>query len=270
MSQISSTTIKRVLRRLGPNRSPNRDSGEGAPRDVSATFSPLEIEVLERARPYTMTSPERLIALMDATSYVVRRDIPGALVECGVWRGGSVLAAIEVLVRLGVNDRDVYLFDTFEGMTEPTEEDTSPFETERSALASWKQYQRQGRRAWDWAFRSEVFSLDRVRELLYGTGYPEDRIHFVIGPVEETLPREAPDGVALLRLDTDWYESTKHELAHLYPRLADGGVLIIDDYGHWEGAKRAVDEYFASEAPPLLLARTDYTGRMAVKGATGS
>ena len=81
--------------------------------------------------------------------------------------------------------------------------------------------------------------------MLHGTGYPPERIHFVRGPVEETLPAGAPDEIALLRLDTDWYESTRHELEHLYPRLAAGGVLLVDDYGHWEGARKAVDEYFA-------------------------
>ena len=239
------------------------DSQAGPP--VSAGLTDIEVRILERVRPYTMTSPERLVALMDATSYVVRRGIPGALVECGVWRGGSVLAAIQVMLHLGVTDRDVYLYDTFEGMTEPSEADTSPFEQERSALDSWKRYGRQGRQAWDWLFDPGVFNLGDVQELLYETGYPRERIHFVVGPVEDTLPGETPEHVALLRLDTDWYESTRHELLHLYPKVAEGGVLIIDDYGHWEGARRAVDEYFASEAPPVLLSRIDYTGRMGVK-----
>ncbi|HMC40231.1 MAG TPA: TylF/MycF/NovP-related O-methyltransferase [Acidimicrobiales bacterium] len=232
---------------------------------VSTTFSKTEQEILERVGPYTLTSPERLIALMDATEYVVRRDIPGAVVECGVWRGGSVLAAIEVLLRLGVTDREVYLYDTFEGMTAPTEMDTSSFEEGRSALDEWKRYETEGRRPWDWAFNQDIFSLDDVRALLEKTGYPAERMHFVVGPVEQTLPAHTPGEVALLRLDTDWYESTRHELLHLYPKLSTGGVLIIDDYGHWDGARRAVDEYFAAEAPALLLARIDYTGRIGVK-----
>jgi O-methyltransferase len=83
--------------------------------------------------------------------------------------------------------------------------------------------------------------------------------------VERTLPDRAPAEIALLRLDTDWYESTRHELVHLYPRLSAGGVLIVDDYGHWAGAKRAVDEYLGEQAEPLLLHRIDYTGRIAIK-----
>ena len=83
-----------------------------------------------------------------------------------------------------------------------------------------------------------------MRATVLSTGYPAERVHLVRGPVEETIPGAAPDALALLRLDTDWYASTRHELEHLYPRLATGGVLIVDDYGHWEGARRAVDEYF--------------------------
>jgi hypothetical protein len=97
------------------------------------------------------------------------------------------------------------------------------------------------------------------------TGYQEDKIIFVKGKVEETLPKDAPKEISILRLDTDWYESTYHELIHLYPRLSVGGVLIIDDYGHWEGARRAVDDYVKLQKPPLLLNRIDYSGRICVK-----
>jgi O-methyltransferase len=266
--RILATTMNSRLRRIAAL--VQRPSGIPGPRaggvpEFSTTFSDWEVEVLERVSPYTLTSPERLVALMDATSYVALRAVPGALIECGVWRGGSVLAMIEVLQRLDATDREIYLYDTFEGMTRPSEHDTSRFEAEGSALDTWNREASEGRRAWDWAFGSEVLNLDQVRDLLYSTGYPRELIHFEVGPVEETLPAHAPDAVSLLRLDTDWYESTRHELTHLYPRLSAGGVLIIDDYGHWEGARRAVDEYFATEAEPLLLGRIDYTGRMGVK-----
>jgi len=262
------TTMRSLLQRIAASiQKSSHDRGEDARElpKVSTSFSAPEVEVLERVRPYTLTSSERLVALMDATAYIIRRAVPGALIECGVWRGGSVLAMIETLQRLGVTDREIFLYDTFEGMTRPGALDNSPFEEEPSALATWSRHQSHGSRAWDWAFGPDVFSLEQVRELIYSTGYPRDLIHFVAGPVEETLPEQAPVEIALLRLDTDWYESTHHELVHLYPKLAEGGVLIIDDYGHWEGARRAVDEYFASDAQPLLLARIDYTGRMGVK-----
>jgi O-methyltransferase len=106
-------------------------------------------------------------------------------------------------------------------------------------------------------------ALAEVQAAMRSTGYPEHQIGYVSGRVEETIPESAPSEIALLRLDTDWYGSTRHELEHLYPRLVSGGVLIVDDYGHYAGARQAVDEYFAGR--PILLARVDYTGRMAVK-----
>lgn len=85
--------------------------------------------------------------------------------------------------------------------------------------------------------------------------------------MERTIPAGAPGEIAILRLDTDWYESTRHELEHLYPRLSPGGILIIDDYGHWRGSRKATDEYIEKHAAALFLGRIDYTGRIAVKTA---
>ena len=220
--------------------------------------------IVEQALPYTMTGVARLEALVDAVRHVVRRDLPGDLVECGVWRGGSVLAMILTLQDMGVEDRDLYLFDTFAGMTEPSERDVSPYEQE-PALDTWKRARHHAQRPWPDLFGGEDQGPEAVRATLLATGYPPDRVHLVVGDVTATLPTHAPEDIALLRLDTDWYESTRHELIHLYPRLREGGVLIIDDYGHWQGARRAVDEFFDSNAPRLLLGRIDYTARMAVK-----
>lgn len=232
------------------------------PQDVSAT--PGDRAIADAVRRHTMTGAARIHALLDAVAYVVRSDIPGAFVECGVWRGGSVLAMLLKLQDLGIRDRDVFLYDTFEGMTVPTAADTSAYEP--SALSTWRQAAAEGRRAWERLFSPAVFNESDVRRLLLGSGYPPERLHFVKGPVEQTLPGTIPGDVALLRLDTDWYESTRHELEHLYPRLRRGGVLIIDDYGHWDGCRRAVDEYFSRpDATPILLQRIDYTGRMAVR-----
>lgn len=218
---------------------------------------------MERALPYTMTGVPRLRALIDAVRYLERRAVPGAFAECGVWRGGSVLAMIETLRLLDAEPRDIWLCDTFEGMTEPTEQDVSEFDP--PALSTWREATARGERPWAALFDGESFNEDLVRATLAETGYPQDRLHFVRGPVEETVPGQLPsDSLALLRLDTDWYESTRHELVHLYPRIQTGGVLIIDDYGHFEGARRAVDEYFAAREP-LLLHRIDYSARIAVK-----
>jgi hypothetical protein len=251
--------------KIAIRRRTRKPADDAPPADWNAaTIDANDLAIVDRATPFTMTTRERLIALIDAVRYVVARDIPGDFAECGVWRGGSVLAVIATLQDLGVDDRDIHLFDTFEGMTAPTEHDTSPVE-DASALATWNAAQESGERAWNGLFDDRHFNEDAVRKLLVATGYPEERLHFIRGPVEETLPENTPEQLALLRLDTDWYESTKAEMEHLYPKLETGGVLIIDDYGHWEGARRAVDEYLTANGSPLLLSRIDYTGRIAVK-----
>lgn len=224
---------------------------------------PEDRALLERCAPYTLTSVQRIQALVDAVEYCIRRGVPGDFAECGVWRGGSVLAMILKLQNLGVTDRTIHLYDTFEGMTEPSERDTSAYD--RPALETWTEERAAGNEAWAGYFQPEIFNESAVRDLLLSTGYPTELIKVVKGRVGETLPALAPAELALLRLDTDWYESTRHELVHLFPRLSVGGVLIIDDYGHWDGCRAAVDEYFTNSAPPILLNRIDYTGRIGIK-----
>jgi hypothetical protein len=202
-----------------------------------------------------MVTPERLLAVADAVRHVVRAGVPGDLVECGVWRGGCAMTMAFILRELGVTDRAIWLYDTFTGMTDAGPEDVSlRGEAAGDVLA---------RLAADDPRRA--CSLVDVRRHMAATKWPAERTRFVEGPVEQTLPAQAPDTIAVLRLDTDWYASTRHELEHLYPRLARGGVLIVDDYGHWQGSRRAVDEYFAAHGIDMLLARTDYTGRMGIK-----
>jgi len=227
------------------------------PMSPPSDISESDRAILARIACFTMTSVERQIALIDATRYVVRRRIPGSLVECGVWRGGSVMAALLTLIDEGVMDRDVYLYDTFSGMTPPVDVD----KTFDGTLAR-THLERDVSRTGYWC----VAHLDEVRRNVLSTGYPEHQIHFVKGPVEETLPTCSPtDAVALLRLDTDWYESTKHELTHLFPKVSQGGVVIVDDYGHWQGAKLAVDEFLQQSSDVYYLHRIDYTGRLLIK-----
>jgi hypothetical protein len=223
-------------------------TGDGVPLDIDSDTR----RIIQFVRAYTGTSPERIAALCDAVRYVERYSIGGAILECGVWRGGSMMAVARVLQMMGPVSRDLYLFDTFEGMTSPTDVDrdmegvlASEFltETETVRLAA---------------------SVDAVEHNMRRTGYPSELMHFVKGPVEDTVPASAPEKIALLRLDTDWYESTRHELIHLLPRVVENGVLIIDDYGHWQGARKAVDEYLETAERPILLHRIDYTGRSAI------
>ena len=205
-----------------------------------------------------MTSVERLYALYKAVEYLCAAKIPGSFVECGVWRGGSMMCAALSLMRAGDTSRPLYLYDTFEGMVSPEAIDVDLTGQPASAQLATEQ---RGADSHIWAYSP----LDAVRENIASTGYPASMVHYVKGPVEETIPGTMPDSIALLRLDTDWYASTRHELQHLFPRLVKGGVLIIDDYGHWQGARRAVDEYFAGGDVKILLNRIDYTGRIGVR-----
>ena len=171
-----------------------------------------------------------------------------------VWRGGSTMAAALTLQK--ENDiRDLYLFDTYAGMSAPTDSDVD--HAGIPAMGRYVESAVGGQSQWCYA------SLEDVRANLAATGYPQDRCHFIKGDVLKTLPCEQPKEIAVLRLDTDWYESTLHELTHLYPKLSQRGIVIIDDYGHWQGCRKAVDEFFSKQGP--FLCRIDYTGVAGVK-----
>jgi hypothetical protein len=212
------------------------------------------------AWPHTMTSVERLIGLIDAVRYVVRAGIPGSIVECGVWRGGSMMAAALTLMHENDQSRDLFLYDTFQGMTPPTDRDLS-FDGKSAAmqLASAKV----GTGVWCHA------SLQDVEHNLQSTGYPAQRIRFVQGDIVQTIPATLPGPISILRLDTDWYESTRHELEHLYPLVSNQGIVIVDDYGHWQGSRKAVDEFIAVQRICPYLHRLDYTGRVFTKEGPG-
>ena len=222
-------------------------------------FETIHENIIAKVRPYTMTSPERLYGLIESVQYVVKNQIPGALVECGVWKGGSMMAIAETLLALGVNDRELYLYDTFEGMTAPTSEDVD--QLNRDAASQLKQDLNKKTDSVVWAYSG----LEEVKRNIALSGYPSEKIHFVQGDILKTIPATLPGQTALLRLDTDWYESTKHEMEQLYPLLVSKGVLIIDDYGFWKGSRKAVDEYLAAHQIGILLHRMDETGRSAVK-----
>ncbi len=204
----------------------------------------------EKAVPFTMISMERGYAVYQAVNYILKNDLPGDFVECGVWKGGSCMLMALTLMESGVQDRAIWLYDTFKGMTEPGDNDRIS-STGQAVSERWEE-------GW-WAV-----SPGMVEANLKKTGYPMEKFRFVEGDVCETLKISRPEAVSLLRLDTDWYESTRFELEILYPLLKEKGVLIIDDYGHFSGSRLAVDEYFANRTLPLLQ-RSDYTGRLALK-----
>ncbi|KKR54639.1 MAG: hypothetical protein UT91_C0011G0004 [Parcubacteria group bacterium GW2011_GWA2_40_23] len=221
--------------------------------DKDKTFQ----RIYNLCKGYTMTSKEKMYALYRATKYVVDADIPGDFVECGVWRGGSSMLIAHTLVELRDTTRKIFLYDTYEGMAEPQANDYSIANSKRIARNIWQSKKNTNHNDWCYA------SLDEVKRNMCTTNYPENLVVYVKGKVENTIPREMPINISLLRLDTDWYESTKHELNNLYPILVTKGVLILDDYGTWMGAKKAVDEYFVKDT--ILLSKIDEAGMIGVK-----
>lgn len=222
----------------------------------AASFADVACEkaiwrIMDRCRYHTMTSVERMFDLCNSVEYVHKARIPGAIVECGVWRGGSMMMAALMLQELGDTDRMLMLYDTFSGHPKPeASEEANLFGEKPGDL--WQE---------GWG----AVPVGEVLTNMEGTGYPKQRIQFIKGRVEETLPRTLDEqwAVALARLDTDWYPSTKVELEVLWPKLSLGGVLLIDDYGAMPGVRRAVDEYFADR--PAKMTRIDYSGRTIIK-----
>ena len=246
--------LRRLARSFGFDLVRSRSPNAAAFGDLS----PEATHILETVKPFTLTSGERIASLINAVEYISSNAIAGDVAECGVWKGGSMMAVALVLAARGDFSRDLWLYDTFEGMTEPTDRDVR-FD---GATAQSELHQTpRGTGVWCNS------PLEEVERNVFSTGYPREKIHLVKGKVEETIPAKMPSRLSLLRLDTDWYESTRHELIHLFPRLALGGILILDDYGHWQGARKAVDEFFQERGETPYLHRVDYTCRVLVKSS---
>jgi O-methyltransferase len=215
-------------------------------------------QIHDRVKNYTMTSIENQYMLYNSVRYIIKNNIQGSFVECGVWRGGSALLIALTLENLNIFDRKIYLFDTFEGMSEPTDNDLDLQGTK--AESHLKENVKDNENHY-WCYAT----IDDVKETMSKSKISKDNFIYIKGKVEETIPTKfSMEEIALLRLDTDWYESTKHEMIHLYPKLEKNGILIIDDYGHWEGSRKAVDEYINDNKLKLNLFRIDYTVRVAI------
>jgi hypothetical protein len=229
--------------------------------DQDTTF----IDFFEKTKSYTMTTKEVMFSTYQAARYVAQRGIKGDVVECGVWRGGSSLLAALTIRKfeskkssqfrwLKNPQRKFWMYDTFEGMTKPTFRDVDVEGI--TATHYMDNFAPEGK----WCYSDKV----DVESLFYSHGFGVADYYLVKGDVKETLKTEKPRSISLLRLDTDWYESTMAELEILYPLLSVGGVLIIDDYGHWKGAREAVDEFFGRN-PSILLHRVSYAVRVGIK-----
>jgi O-methyltransferase len=207
-------------------------------------------DVFEKWKPYTCLSVERFYNIFKSIEYIAHSGIPGDIIECGVFLGGSIVGAAQFAKHFGIEDRRFYMFDTFEGFPISTiETDISGAAQDLSSLKIFNN-----------SFRHIV---ERNIEI---SSISKAQFTLVQGKVEETLKRDRDiQEVAYLRLDTDYFASTLVELEILYPKLSQGGVFIIDDYGHFEGARAAVDSFFQRLDRQPLLQRIDYTGRCGVR-----
>lgn len=218
---------------------------------------PFFFEVARKVSQHTISDIPAQWAMYKALEHIVRHEVPGDIVECGVWNGGSILLAAYALKHFGDTSRKLYLYDTFEGMPKPDDVDVDC--KGNSALQAWQAFRDQGR---IWGYGG---TLDMVREVVLRAGYPEENFVFVKGMVEDTMEDTLPETISMLRLDTDLYGSTYHELVHGYPRLSQQGVLIVDDYGYFMGSRKATDQYIEENKLPLFLARLNSSVHIAIK-----
>jgi hypothetical protein len=221
--------------------------------------SPDNIKIFEKVAHYTMTPIERVVALCEALDYLFSNNIKGGVLECGVWRGGSMMAAALKLLTQKNVERELILVDTFQGMTKPSSFDIRYDGSNAKQMLEETLSVKKESLVW------ANCDLNTVKLNMGQTGYPGEKIKFIAGDVRTTVPNSSIGQLALLRLDTDWFESTYHELNHLFPKVVKGGVVIIDDYGYWKGAKKAVDRYFSENKINIFLMRIDHSARLGVK-----
>ena len=225
-------------------------------KDFPIEIKEEEKEIIKLSDKYTMTDHITMWALIQSIKNVIQNKIDGDFVECGVWRGGNLILCQKYFDLQHIKKK-IYGFDTFEGMVEPKEIDIDYRNIPASEMYSL--FKSDGEKS-NLACRS----LDEVNNNIIET-VPKNNIKLIKGKVENTLLEEKnlPEKISILRLDTDWYESTKIELEVLYPRLMSGGFLIIEDYGHFKGFRKAVDEYFKDNMPYLHY--VNYTCRLIIK-----
>jgi O-methyltransferase len=221
--------------------------------DMDRDFVPI----FNAVRSFTMTSVERMFDLYKSVEYIVKAGIPGDIVECGVWRGGSMMLVAQTLQFFGDTSRGLWLYDTFEGHPKPAEDEVDLWG--HRAIDDWqKEVKADGTTDWG------RVGIEEVAANMAATGYPGP-VKLVKGMVEETARLPTADAFALVRLDTDWFPGAKISMETFWPRLSRGGVLVIDDYGHYMGQREAVDAYFARHGIAVKLNRVDYSCRTAIK-----
>lgn len=200
----------------------------------------------EQIKPYSMMSYGRLRGIYRGICEVIENKVPGDFVECGTARGGCA-ALMGLSCRARGEARNLWIYDTFEGLPPPSEDDPD------YELAKAREGECRG-------------EYDEVRGLLERLKILEG-VQMVKGLFQDTVPVTEVKQISLLHLDGDWYDSTMVCLEHLYDKVSPGGVIQIDDYGHWAGARKALHEFLDARGIEVSLRYLDYTGRQFVKPA---
>jgi len=213
-----------------------------------------ELKLIKKCLGYSMTNMHRMWSLVQSFHHIKQKKISGDFVECGVWKGGNLILLKTLLEKYNLKKK-IYGFDTFEGMPKPT-----TFDVKYNGKSGLDTYYEHKRLNLGFAHSELIEVKNNLRE-----NCSINNIRLIKGRVEDTLKilKNLPKKISILRLDTDFYSSTKVELNVLYPRLVKGGVLIIDDYGFWKGARRAVDEYFNTFRP--FFHYVDHSCRLMIK-----
>ncbi len=223
--------------------------------------SPEIEEDIGRVRANTMLPHSRLVSLHRQVQSCEKRNLRGAFVECGTWKGGAVGLMALANLRHGATRRTLHLFDSFQGIPEPDPAvDGAKAMEEVEAVGCHPTGQLKTVEGYYEKFATGTGTLENNRHLLEQTiGYPLEYLHYHIGWFQDTVPAvaETIGPIAILRLDGDWHASTKVCLDHLYPQLVPGGFVILDDYGTYDGCRKAVDDYRAAHNIRSALEKID-------------
>jgi len=198
---------------------------------------------------HTMIGLKRLDNIQFCVEDVLKRNVPGDLIETGVWRGGATILMRSILKAWGITDRNVWVADSFEGLPRPNPE-------EYPADASDPHHK----------FPQLAVSLEEVRSNFKKYGLLDDQVRFLKGLFRDTLPSAPIERLAVIRLDGDMYESTMDALVNLYPKLSVGGYVIVDDYGALQACRKAVDDYRIEHGITGEIRPVDWTAVFWLKG----
>lgn len=213
--------------------------------------------LIKTSQKYSMTNERRLWSLLQSMQYVIQNKIDGEFVECGVWKGGNIILFKKYLEEKKIK-KNIYAYDTYDGMPKPGIFDYKLGYFKKEFGLNIYNVKKKN---WN------KIDLNTVKSNILNECDDIDNIHFIKGLVQDTLTKNdnLPEKISILRLDTDFYESSKKELEILYPRLSKGGILILDDYGTWTGVKQAVDEFFEKKGEIPFLHFVDYGCRLLIK-----